>query len=71
MQTDYVVKGIGIILSSTNDFSFPRIGKHICLFQRIEMPLVSIFVAMKGVMPELRVPLIADIGVGANWLEAH
>ncbi|WP_373813617.1 DNA polymerase I [Porphyromonas loveana] len=26
---------------------------------------------MEGVMPELRVPLIADIGVGANWLEAH
>ncbi|ETA27827.1 hypothetical protein SJDPG2_00180 [Porphyromonas gingivalis SJD2] len=35
------------------------------------MLLVCIFVAMEGVMPELRVPLIADIGVGANWLEVH
>lgn len=26
---------------------------------------------MEGVMPTLRVPLIAEIGVGANWLEAH
>lgn len=71
MQTDYVVKDIGIILQHYEDFSYPRLGKHICLFQRIEMPLVSIFVAMKGVMPEVRVLLIANIGVGANWLEAH
>ena len=47
------------------------IWQAICLFQRIEMLLVCIFVAVEGVMPELRVPLIADIGVGANWLEAH
>lgn len=26
---------------------------------------------MEGVMPSLRVPLIAEIGEGANWLEAH
>lgn len=26
---------------------------------------------MEGAMPDLRVPLVADMGVGANWLEAH
>lgn len=26
---------------------------------------------MEQVLPELSVPLIADVGVGANWLEAH
>lgn len=27
--------------------------------------------AMEGVCPELRVPLVVEIGVGENWLEAH
>lgn len=26
---------------------------------------------MEGVCPELRVPLVVDVGVGKNWLEAH
>ena len=26
---------------------------------------------MEGVMPQLQVPLIVDVGVGKNWLEAH
>ncbi|WP_329904608.1 DNA polymerase I [Porphyromonas pogonae] len=26
---------------------------------------------MQGVLPHLKVPLIAEMGVGANWLEAH
>ena len=26
---------------------------------------------MEQVLPSLSVPLIADVGVGKNWLEAH
>ncbi|MCE8177827.1 hypothetical protein SJDPG12_00355 [Porphyromonas gingivalis SJD12] len=71
MQTDYVVKDIGIILQALRTIFISSNWQAICLFQRFEMLLVCIFVAVEGVMPELRVPLIADIGVGANWLEAH
>jgi DNA polymerase-1 len=26
---------------------------------------------MKNALPELRVPIVVDTGLGANWLEAH
>jgi DNA polymerase-1 len=32
-------------------------------------PLIS--EGMKNAIPDMRVPIVVDMGVGANWLEAH
>lgn len=42
-----------------------------CPKEELEALTAMVREEMEGICPDLRVPLVVDVGVGENWLEAH